>query len=123
MQDFKCHCWSSVDRIVVGSSEGLIFLIKNGLVIQELSFGNQKFINCLQPLKNGFAVGGSGGFVSMFEFSLNEKIEQTKTIPLPDPESIITSMTNTVAEGTLLVEINTNQILKYSTSVVEISKV
>jgi hypothetical protein len=91
-------------------------MIKNGLVVQELAFGNSSPINCLQPMKNGFVVGGVGGFVNVYEFNPCDRFEAAKQILLPDPESIITGMANTIAEGTLLVEINTNQILKFALS-------
>jgi hypothetical protein len=98
-------------------------LIKNGQIIQELIFGKNNAINCIQPLKNGVAVGGEGGFISIYEFNLYDKLEELRSIFVPDPESIITCMTNTISEGTLLVAINTNQILKYSSSALEASKV
>ncbi|KAI8906392.1 WD40-repeat-containing domain protein, partial [Gorgonomyces haynaldii] len=121
-QNFLCHCFVSIDRLVVGSEQGSLFLIKNGVFIQDLSFSNQSPVRCLQTMKQGFACGGGGGSVNVYEFKTPEKIDLLKQIPLPDAESIVTGMAATTVEGTLLAEINTNQVLKVNLSPSELSK-
>lgn len=72
-------------------------------------------------MKRGFAAGGVGGYVDIFEFKDN-CVVVANHVPLPDLESIITGMASTMSEDTLLVEINTSQILKATLSLTETAK-
>ncbi|KAI8915085.1 quinon protein alcohol dehydrogenase-like superfamily, partial [Entophlyctis helioformis] len=122
--NYLCHCWMTMDRVVVGTQEGYIFMIANGEMVQQAVFGEGNAIAALQNMKQGFAVGGVGGYVSIYEFMSPDwsSFEQTRRIPLPDTELIITGMTSTTSEGTLLVELDSNQIYKIALTATDLAK-
>ncbi|KAK5665187.1 hypothetical protein QVD99_008034 [Batrachochytrium dendrobatidis] len=122
--NYVCHCWMTTDCIIIGSQEGYIFMIRNEEKVQETAFSNCSPIATLQSMKQGFAVGGSGGFVSLYDFTSSDwsNFDLVRKIPLPDASLKVTAMASTTSEGTLLVEVDTNQILKIGLTASDLAK-
>ena len=111
--NYLCHVWTGPNSVVVGSKEGRLFMIEQGHVIQDYSFAVECYISTMQPVKQGFVASGVGGFVALFDVELlPSSFKLREKMALPDPSLVVTSMASTNAEGTLLVEVNTNQIYK-----------
>ncbi|KAL2912228.1 hypothetical protein HK105_208296 [Polyrhizophydium stewartii] len=122
--NYLCHCWMTMDRVIVGTQEGHIFMVANGEKAQEIVFGHDCAIAALQNMKQGFAAGGVGGYVSLYEFTSPDwsRFELVRKISLPDAEQIITGMTATTSEGTLLVGVDTSRIYKIALSAADLAK-
>ncbi|KAJ3321023.1 Cilia- and flagella-associated protein 57 [Boothiomyces sp. JEL0866] len=115
--DYVKHCWVTIDRLIIGARTGEMFLIDNGQVLQRDHFGGQgsnNTITCIQATKRGFAIGGTGGTVSIFNFLVLEHGSFTlhQTMTLPDNQLVVTGLASTTGEDTLLVEVNTNLVYK-----------
>ncbi|KAJ3311697.1 Cilia- and flagella-associated protein 57 [Boothiomyces sp. JEL0838] len=115
--DYVKHCWVTIDRLIIGARTGEMFLIDNGQVLQKEQFGGEgsnSTISCIQATKRGFAIGGTGGLVSIYNFLVLEQGNFTlhQNMTLPDNQLIVTGLASTTGEDTLLVEVNTNLVYK-----------
>jgi WD40 repeat protein len=108
------HCWVSIDRVMVVAKQGTMLLIQAGQVIHTSEFPNSAQISSIQPTKYGFAVGGTGGTVIVYNFLLEKQdsLHIHQKIVLPDASIVVTGLASTSSDDTLLIELSTNQILK-----------
>jgi hypothetical protein len=91
-----------------------MLLIENGVVIQTDIFNQGQTIRSLKTTKHGFAVGGTGGIVNIYDFHIPKEngFNISQTIPLPDPLLVVNCLASSSSEDILLAQVNTNQILK-----------
>jgi hypothetical protein len=70
-RNIHCHCWTSEDRIVLGTEEGKIIVIEcSGDIKWETmvsSNSKPKSIHSIASYSKGFIVGCSGGTVAIYE--------------------------------------------------------
>ncbi|TPX34714.1 D-alanine---D-alanine ligase [Synchytrium microbalum] len=141
-QDYRAHTWISQERLAVGTNTGMIYVLEDFAVCQEINVG----LDCIEsivPIENGFATGGQGGSVMVFEWinegtSIHQQVPKrknapiqtmkeiaatmvkvvsdgyhlTKQVALPDESVGIRTMTSSVTHTTILCELENNQILK-----------
>lgn len=116
--NFSRHCWISLDKLIIGSQEGILYLVEGGKVTKSEVFGNNDTINCMQSTKYGIAVGGSSGLLQVYDFlsSVDGAFKITQKLSIPDPTVHIIGLTATNGEDTLLIELSTTQVVKISLS-------
>jgi WD40 repeat protein len=93
----------------------MLYLIENRKVIHKERFGNGDSIACMQVTKHGIAVAGSGGFITIYNFSQfkeNEAFKIVQKVPLPDNSIQVVGLSSTIGEDNVLAEFSTNQVFK-----------
>ncbi|KNC99492.1 uncharacterized protein SPPG_04888 [Spizellomyces punctatus DAOM BR117] len=115
--NYTCHAWlpPASSRIALGTSTGQIVIINNGEVVQTLNFSDS--VACLMALSRGFACGGGGGVLQVYERYTEEALakdlfKSVRKIPLPE-EARVRNMTGSSSEGILFVEMETCQVFKF----------
>ncbi|KAH9271594.1 hypothetical protein BASA83_006204 [Batrachochytrium salamandrivorans] len=124
LHNYTCHCWITMEKMILGTQEGFIFMISNDEMTQQGVFLNNRPISSIQSIRSGFAVGGESGYVAVYEFNSPDWItfDLFRKISLPENSRVVTEMTPTASEGTLLVTVDTNQVFKISLSVSDLAK-
>lgn len=89
-----------------------MYLVEGGKVLEISSFGDS--ILAIEATKYGFAVGGCGGSIALY--NLTSKIRLIQKYDLPDPTLQVISLSSTTTDDTLLARLNTNLVLKVTVS-------
>ncbi|KAI9091005.1 quinon protein alcohol dehydrogenase-like superfamily [Phlyctochytrium arcticum] len=125
--DYTCHAWLPPipSRLALGTSAGEIVVLLNGEVIQTLHFGNN--IQCIMGLARGFACGGSGGLVQIFErftedSPTKDMFKWIRSIPVPD-ESAVRNITGSASDGIIVIEVEACQLFSFALSEQKSTKV
>ncbi len=120
--DYTCHLWTQVDKSIVGSSDGRLFVLKNYAAIQVIEMMRDIPFSCIHLMKQLVVVGGAPGAIHIFEPDINDTLKEKEKIALPDIESHAVKMASSPNEGAILVETSTNHIHKLTFSEFDIAK-
>ncbi|KAJ3329215.1 Cilia- and flagella-associated protein 57, partial [Blyttiomyces sp. JEL0837] len=148
-QTFLCHCWLPNERVALGTVEGKIIVTAAGEIIQELLFvggvssphpatsNTSQHAQQSQPsppsvhsminMARGLVVGGRHNQVEVFERYVDSNTKQDMfrsmwKLGLPDEGSLVRCMALSGSEGSLLVELETNQLLRIALAWSELMK-
>ena len=118
VKDFRSHAWTQNNALVLGASDGLIYLMIDGNLIQELTFGPGQSVESIVPLAKGFVAGGQQGLITIYDQLYSEVrkdgYELKRKINFPDSDMNIQSMVASSSQGDILIESSKNQIFKMS---------
>jgi hypothetical protein len=126
VKDYRCHAWIQNNALALGASDGSIYILLEGSIIQELNFEPLLSVECIVPLAKGMVVGGQQGFIYFFDQLFPEikrdGYEVGKKLQFPDTEAIIQTMVASSSQGELLIETNKSQIYKISLEPTDVTK-
>ncbi|KAJ3295052.1 Cilia- and flagella-associated protein 57 [Borealophlyctis nickersoniae] len=128
-RDYLSHAWIATDRLAAGTSVGSVVILQSLQVTQELLPTPESLITSARfiiPLARGFAVGGAGGQVILYErhneMGMADRFKAVKRFAFPDENAEVRCMAASASEGILLAEVMENQVFKISLLAAEFVK-
>ena len=125
-KDFYNHIWLQNNAIALGSSDGKIYIVLDGNLIQELNFATNVAVDCLANFDNGFAAAGAHGTIVLysrvFQDVRADGYEIKRKIQFPDQELHIKTMSISPSYRDIIISSDQNQIFKISLEETDLAK-
>ncbi|KAJ3409665.1 Cilia- and flagella-associated protein 57 [Chytridiales sp. JEL 0842] len=133
-QQFLCHTWLPGEKVTIGTNDGKILIGGAGLtgpgeITQELTFGTSPTaaVNSIVNISRGFIASGNSNAVEVFDRYIDPDIKGDSfkmawRLPLPDESGSVRTSAVSGSEGSLIIALETNQLLRIALTWSELLK-